>query len=67
MMEDLDGLEVGKIIKKELNKDIPICIITASSDFSYALKAFDIGIDGYIVKPFDISELLAKIQELLNI
>ena len=67
MMEDINGLEVGRIIKKELEKDVPICIITASSDFSYALKAFDLGIEGYIVKPFDISELLAKVQELLNI
>ncbi len=67
MMEDINGIEVGKIIREKLNKKIPICIITASSDFSNALKAFDIGIEGYIVKPFDISELLGKVQELLNL
>ncbi len=67
MMDDINGLEVGKIIKEDLRKKVPICIITASSDFSYALKAFDTGIEGYIVKPFDISELLSKVQELLNL
>ena len=67
LMEDINGLEVGRIIKEDLRKNIPICVITASSDFSNALKAFDIGIEGYIVKPFDISELLGKVQELLNI
>ena len=67
MMDDIDGIEVGRIIKKELHKNIPLCAITASSDFTYALKAFDIGFDGYIVKPFDISELLSKIQEMLKI
>ena len=67
MMDDIDGIEVGRIIRYELKKKIPICMITASLDFTNALKAFDIGVEGYIVKPFDITELLTKIQEILNI
>jgi len=57
MMPKLDGLEMTKRIRQE-DDDIPIIILSAFSDKEKLLKAIDIGITKYFIKPFDPEEVL---------
>ncbi|AXH12284.1 response regulator transcription factor [Halarcobacter bivalviorum] len=63
MMPKLDGLEMTKKIK-ELNDSIPIIILSAFSEKEKLLKAIDLGISKYFIKPFDPEELLEYITVL---
>ncbi len=65
MMPKLDGLEMTKKIK-ELNNEIPIVILSAFSDKEKLLKAIDIGITKYFIKPFDPEEVLEYLIFLAN-
>ncbi len=67
MMPLLDGFELRKKINdKLLLKDIPFILISAKTLTEYKIKGFKLGIDDYIIKPFNKNELLARIANLLN-
>ena len=57
MMPKLDGLDMTIKIK-ELNEETPIIVLSAFSDKEKLLKAIDIGITKYFIKPFDPEEVL---------
>ena len=57
----INGYELCKSIRL-VNNDIPIIMLTAMSSAENKLTGFDVGVDDYIVKPFDFSELLARIK-----
>ncbi|XPV53876.1 MAG: response regulator transcription factor [Halarcobacter ebronensis] len=57
MMPNLDGLDMTKQIK-QINEDIPIIVLSAFSEKEKLLKAIDVGISKYFIKPFDPEELL---------
>jgi DNA-binding response OmpR family regulator len=59
MMPNLDGLEMTKEIRT-INEDIPIIVLSAFSDKEKLLKAIDIGITKYFIKPFDPEEVLEQ-------
>jgi len=61
----LNGIEVCKKIRAE-DKSKPILILTAYSDVKNKLVAFDAGADDYLVKPFHLDELSARIKALLR-
>jgi two-component system, OmpR family, response regulator len=63
-LPDMDGLEVCKIISQKYN--LPIIISTARSDVSDRVKGLELGADDYLPKPYDIRELVARIQSLLR-
>lgn len=66
-MPDIDGLEVAKKIREEIDKKIPI-IIVSSYDLSIIEKnALEYGVNGFIYKPLFKSRLYEIISELLNI
>ncbi|MCJ8325631.1 MAG: response regulator transcription factor [Campylobacterales bacterium] len=58
-----DGLDMTIKIK-EHNEDIPIIVLSAFSDKTKLLKAIDIGISKYYIKPFDPDELISYISTL---
>jgi len=62
MIPNLNGLEMAKEIKKFA--DIPIIVLSAYSDTDKLLKAIDIGVVKYFIKPFDPDELLDYICSL---
>lgn len=65
MMEELDGIETCRRIRQNAKlQSVPICMVTASVDVEKVVLSFKAGANGYIVKPFDLDELLAKVQEL---
>ena len=69
MMPRLDGYKFISTIKNsELGRDIPVIMLSASrKEFVDKLKGFNIGASDYLVKPFDGSELLARINVFLKI
>ncbi len=62
MLPWMDGIEICKHIKKE--KNVPIIMTTAKWQLDDKLEWFDVGADDYLVKPFDLEELLARIKVL---
>lgn len=67
MMPEVDGFTVAQRIRKnEDTKDIPILMLTALSQVTDKVKGFDIGVDDYLVKPFEMEELGVRVRALLK-
>lgn len=65
MMPKVDGFEFAQTVRK-LNEWIPILFMTARDDLSAKQRGYRIGIDDYLVKPFDLDELVMRIGALLR-
>ena len=65
MMPKMDGFELAEAIRSE-DKQIPILFMSAKDDKPSKLLGYKIGIDDYVVKPFDIDELIMKVNALLR-
>jgi Response regulators consisting of a CheY-like receiver domain and a winged-helix DNA-binding domain len=65
MMPIKDGFTVAKEIRA-INKDIPIMFLTAKSLKDDILLGFKIGADDYLTKPFNMEELLFRIEAILR-
>lgn len=63
MMPVCDGLDMTIKIKK-LDGNIPIIVLSAHSDKEQLLKAIDIGINKYFIKPFDPEEVIEHINKI---
>lgn len=66
MMPEVDGLTMLKEIKR--NKEwsgIPVVMLTALAAERDKLAALTIGVDDYLTKPFSVTELMARVQNLL--
>ena len=67
MMPNLSGIEISKQLKRDKKyNDIPIIMLTAKGEEEDKLKAFDVGTDDYVTKPFSQKELNARIKSLLR-
>jgi DNA-binding response OmpR family regulator len=67
MMPKLHGLEVCRLLKSSpTTRHIPILILSALSAPSDKLTGFGRGADDYLSKPFEMNELLARVQALLQ-
>lgn len=60
-----DGLEVLRLLRLS-EKQVPIIIITARDDVENRIKGLDLGADDYLVKPFDLNELLARLRAVIR-
>ena len=61
LMPGLSGIDVCKKIR-ETNQDVPIIFITAKTDTIDKIVGLEIGGDDYIIKPFDINEVVTRIR-----
>ncbi|MBR2714872.1 MAG: response regulator transcription factor [Ruminococcus sp.] len=67
MLPEEDGLKIlQKIRQGSLTKNIPVIMITAKGSEIDKVKAFDLGADDYVAKPFGIMELIARIKAVLR-
>lgn len=67
MMPDVDGYTVAKRVRENPEtKDIPILMLTAMGQLEDKVKGFDIGVDDYLVKPFEMEELKVRVRALLK-
>ena len=67
MMPEVDGFTVAQRIRKNNStKNIPIIMLTALSQLNDKVNGFNIGVDDYLVKPFEMEELQVRIRALLK-
>lgn len=67
MMPEMDGYQLLQALKSNDNlRSIPTIMLTARAAVEDKLKALRIGVDDYLLKPFEEEELLARIENLLN-
>ena len=62
-LPDGSGFDVLKKIRSAGNQN-PVLILTAFDDVSYKIKGLDAGADDYLVKPFDLNELFARMRAM---
>lgn len=65
MMPELDGFALAEAVR-ERDKKIPILFMTALDDKSSKQLGFKLGIDDYVVKPFDVDLLLLRVGAILR-
>lgn len=65
MMPRKDGFSLARDVR-ELNKDVPIIFMTARDDKLSKQLGYKTGIDDYVTKPFDIDELVMRVQAILR-
>lgn len=64
-MPVLNGLEMSRKIL-EINPEIPIALTSAYSDSDYLIEAIELGIEKYLLKPLNLTEILTLIQKSLR-
>jgi len=64
MLPRLDGLEVCRILRRE--RDVPIIMLTARESEVDRVVGLELGADDYVVKPFSVRELLARVKNVLR-
>jgi two-component system response regulator MprA len=64
-LPDIDGLEVCRRIRRA-GDATPILMLTARDAVNDRVEGLDVGADDYLVKPFDLAELLARLRALLR-
>jgi two-component system, OmpR family, response regulator MprA len=65
MMPDLSGVEVCRHLRRAGDR-VPILMLTARDAISDRVEGLDAGADDYLVKPFDVDELKARMRALLR-
>ena len=65
MMPKMNGFDVCKNIRKAKNP-VPILLLTAKGTINDKTEGFDCGADDYLIKPFDIQEVLLRVRALLR-
>lgn len=67
MLPGVSGIEICRRIRaKEETKNIPILMLTARGEETERVRGLQTGADDYVVKPFSLPELLARVQALLR-
>jgi two-component system, OmpR family, response regulator len=65
MLPDLDGFEVCRRLRQD-GIDLPVLFLTARDDADDRLRGLTIGGDDYVVKPFSVEELVARVKVILR-
>jgi two-component system OmpR family response regulator len=65
VLPDLDGFEVCKRIRADFG-DVPVSFVTARDSVEDRVRGLSLGADDYLVKPFDMDELLARVRAVLR-
>lgn len=65
ILPKMDGLDLCKYLR-QTNPDLPIIMLTALGTTDDKVEGFDAGADDYLVKPFEMRELLVRIRALLK-
>jgi len=66
MLPGMDGLEICRKIREEARSDVPIIMLTARDTLDDKVTGLDRGADDYLVKPFAIKELEARVRSLIR-
>lgn len=67
MMPEVDGFTVAQRIRQNPDlSETPILMLTALSQLNDKVNGFNIGVDDYLTKPFEIDELIVRVRALLK-
>ena len=66
MLPRMDGLEVCRRLRNEAKKSTPVLMLTARDTLDDKVRGLEVGADDYLVKPFAIQELEARIRALIR-
>lgn len=66
MLPGLDGISLCKQLRQTHDADVPVIMMTARDELNDKLAGFESGADDYLVKPFDLPELVARIASLVR-
>jgi DNA-binding response OmpR family regulator len=66
MMPFISGLEVISYVRNKLNLQIPIIVFSAAGQEEMVLKAFNLGANDFMAKPFSPNELVIRVKRLLT-
>jgi DNA-binding response OmpR family regulator len=66
MLPGMDGLTFCKKLREDGEKETPLLMLTARDTLSDKLKGFEAGADDYLIKPFEMKELSARIGALVR-
>lgn len=65
MLPELDGIEILEQLRSSGN-DVPVLLLTAMDQVDRRIAGLDAGADDYLVKPFSLGELMARVRALLR-
>ena len=65
-MPNLDGLQMIDKIKSSINKNIPILVFSAHDESDYLLKAIKSGVNGYLIKPIEVEQLVEELCRVIS-
>ena len=67
-MPELDGFEICKRLKqKEQTRNVPVIFLSAADDIESKIKGFEVGGIDYITKPFQLEEVLIRVNNQLSL
>ena len=67
MLPEISGVEICKLVRSKPDiKNIPIIMLTAKSEVNDRITGLEMGADDYLVKPFEMKELMARINAVLR-
>ena len=66
MLPGIDGLDVCRRLRTDAHIDAPVLMLTARDTLEDKLAGFDSGADDYLIKPFDLKELVARLRSLIR-
>ncbi len=64
-MPFINGLELLSMLQEQGKKTMPVLVLSAGGNEENVLKAFEMGADDFMIKPFSLSELNFRIKKLL--
>jgi Response regulator containing a CheY-like receiver domain and an HD-GYP domain len=68
MMPDIDGIELLRTLRSnEMYRNVPIVMLTSAQDRHVKIQAIEAGATDFLLKPFDPTELIARLQNLLRL
>lgn len=65
LMPGMNGIEMLKKLKNEYNKNIPAIITTAFTETEYLIDAISLKVDGFIMKPINVRDLISNIYSVM--
>lgn len=66
MLPGIDGFKVCKRLREDGNSEVPILMLTARDALDDRLQGLQAGADDYLIKPFALSELVARIEAIMR-
>ncbi|MGH7855694.1 MAG: response regulator transcription factor, partial [Candidatus Binatia bacterium] len=64
-LPDGDGLDLLRRLRADMHSSVPVLVLTAFRQEDKAVRAFELGADDFVTKPFAPRELVARIERVL--